>query len=96
MRRPRRAAARRRGSVALGHTECEVARAAGAPDNVSDLERMRAAIASTVLTYVARPARRHLPFTAGRLSSIERGAEPEPPRAQAEAASDEAPSCATA
>jgi hypothetical protein len=65
------------GSVALGHTECDVARAIGAPDSVSLSSNERGDRVAT-LTYLhgARPG--IYTFTSGRLSSIERAPTPEP------------------
>jgi hypothetical protein len=66
--------------IAIGRTECEVARAAGSPDNVSITgeggRRM------TVLTYVRGPRPGIYRFADGRMMSMERGTEAEPqPRA---------------
>jgi hypothetical protein len=62
--------------IAIGRTECEVARAAGSPDNVAITgeggRRM------TVLTYVRGPRPGIYRFADGRMISMERGAEPEP------------------
>jgi hypothetical protein len=62
--------------IAIGRTECEVARAAGSPDNVAITgeggRRM------TVLTYVRGPRPGIYRFADGRMVSMERGAEPEP------------------
>lgn len=69
----------RPGVVALGHTECDVARGAGAPDSVN-LSTGPGGGRVAVLTY-ARGSRAGIyTFTAGRLSSVERGpdAAPEP------------------
>ena len=67
------------GVVALGHTECDVARGAGAPENVSfstDAAGRRVAL----LTY-SRGARAGIyTFTSGRLTSVERVSEPEQPK----------------
>lgn len=65
------------GSVALGHTECDVARAIGAPDSVNLSSNQRGDRVAT-LTYLrgARPG--IYTFTSGRLSSIERAPTPEP------------------
>lgn len=69
------------GTVALGHTECDVTRGIGAPDNVSlsnDPHGQRVA----VLTFLKGSRAGIYTFTAGRLSSIERGPEPvTPPKA---------------
>jgi len=63
------------GTVALGHTECDVVRGIGAPDavNISNSPRgERLAVIN-----FSRGARAGIyTFTAGRLTSIERGAEP--------------------
>jgi hypothetical protein len=65
------------GSVALGHTECDVARAIGAPDSVN-LSSNERGDRVAMLTYLhgARPG--IYTFTSGRLSSIERAPTPEP------------------
>jgi hypothetical protein len=65
------------GSVALGHTECDVARSIGAPDSVNLSSNERGDRVAT-LTYLrgARPG--IYTFTSGRLSSIERAPTPEP------------------
>jgi hypothetical protein len=65
------------GSVALGHTECDVVRGIGAPDNVS-LSRNPRGDRLTVITYTRGPRAGIYTFTSGRLSSIERGEEPAP------------------
>jgi hypothetical protein len=74
------------GTVALGHTECDVARGAGAPDNVS-LSNNERGQRVAVLTYARGPRAGIYTFTAGRLSSIERAPEPvaekKPPRKRA-------------
>ncbi len=65
------------GTVALGHTECDVVRGIGAPDNVNfsnNARRDRVA----VITYSRGPRAGIYTFTAGRLSSVERGPEPPP------------------
>jgi hypothetical protein len=62
-------------SVALGHTECDVVRGIGAPDNVSfsnDSRGDRVAI----ITYSRGPRAGIYTFSAGRLTSIERGPDP--------------------
>ncbi|HEY0328084.1 MAG TPA: hypothetical protein VGC77_03220 [Rhodopseudomonas sp.] len=63
------------GVVALGHTECDVARGAGAPDNVSLSTNPRGDRVA-LLTYSRGPRAGLYTFTAGRLTSIERVAEP--------------------
>ena len=64
------------GTVALGHTECDVVRGIGAPSNVnlsSDAAGRRVA----VVTWTSGPRAGIYTFTSGRLSSIE--GTPEPP-----------------
>lgn len=69
------------GGIGIGRTECDVARVAGQPDNVSIGNEAGGRV--TVLTYVRGPRPGIYRFTAGRLVSMERGAEPEPqPRAK--------------
>ena len=63
------------GHVALGHTECDVARGAGAPDNVS-LSTGPGGERIAVLTYAKGPRAGIYTFRSGRLSSIERVPEP--------------------
>lgn len=66
--------AARSGIVALGHTECDVARGNGAPDNVN-LSTNERGDRVAVLTY-ARGARPGIyTFTGGRLTVVERGPE---------------------
>jgi hypothetical protein len=65
------------GTVALGHTECDVVRGIGAPDNVSLSNNPRGDRVA-VVTYTHGPRAGIYTFTAGRLSSIERGEEPAP------------------
>ena len=63
------------GTVALGHTECDVVRGIGAPDNVSLSNNPRGDRVAVVS--FSRGARAGIyTFTAGRLTSIERGPEP--------------------
>ena len=63
------------GTVALGHTECDVTRGIGAPDNVS-LSNRSARRARCSPDVPEGATRRNLsPSTAGRLSSIERAPE---------------------
>lgn len=75
----------RSGVVALGHTECDVARGAGAPDNVSLANNPRGDRVA-VLTYARGPRAGIYTFTAGRLTMVERGPEaapqPKPARAK--------------
>ncbi|WP_299804338.1 hypothetical protein [Tardiphaga sp.] len=69
------------GSVALGHTECDVARSAGNPDNVSLSNNPRGDRVA-VLTYARGDRAGIYTFTAGRLTMVERGPEAAPvPRA---------------
>jgi hypothetical protein len=63
------------GSVALGHTECDVVRGIGAPDNVNFSNNTRGDRVA-VVTYSRGQRAGIYTFTAGRLSSIERGPEP--------------------
>jgi hypothetical protein len=69
-------AASRPGAVALGHTECDVVRGIGAaPDNVSLSSNARGdRVAMLSYSRGSRPG--IYTFTAGRLSSVERGPEP--------------------
>lgn len=62
--------------IAIGRTECDVARAAGAPDNVSIGSEGGRRV--TVLTYVRGPRPGIYRFADGRMISMERGPEPEP------------------
>ncbi|HET7887245.1 MAG TPA: hypothetical protein VFL62_13535 [Bradyrhizobium sp.] len=63
------------GTVALGHTECDVVRGIGAPTsvNISNSERGERL---TVINFSQGARAGIYTFTAGRLTSIERGAEP--------------------
>jgi hypothetical protein len=63
------------GSVALGHTECDVVRGIGAPDSVNLSNNARGDRVA-VVTYSRGQRAGIYTFTAGRLSSIERGPEP--------------------
>ena len=63
------------GTVALGHTECDVVRGIGAPDNVN-LSNNARGDRLAVINYSRGQRAGIYTFTAGRLSSIERGAEP--------------------
>ena len=63
------------GAVALGHTECDVVRGIGAPDNVSLSNNPRGDRVA-VINYSKGQRAGIYTFTAGRLSSIERGPEP--------------------
>jgi hypothetical protein len=63
------------GTVALGHTECDVVRGIGAPDNVNFSNNPRGDRVA-VVTYSRGQRAGIYTFTAGRLTSIERGPEP--------------------
>jgi hypothetical protein len=66
----------RPGAVALGHTECDVVRGIGAaPENVSLSSNPRGDRVA-VLSYSRGSRSGIYTFTAGRLSSVERGPEP--------------------
>jgi hypothetical protein len=60
------------GSVALGHTECDVVRGIGAPDSVNLSSNPRGE-RQAIVTWSRAGI---YTFTAGRLSSVERGPEP--------------------
>lgn len=66
-----------RGTVALGHTECDVVRGIGAPDSVNFSSNGRGDRVA-VVNYSRGQRAGIYTFTAGRLTSIERGAEPPP------------------
>jgi hypothetical protein len=63
------------GSVALGHTECDVVRGIGSPDNVNLSSNARGE-RQAVVTWSRGPRAGIYTFAAGRLTSIERGPEP--------------------
>jgi hypothetical protein len=63
------------GTVALGHTECDVVRGIGAPDNVSLSSNARGDRVA-VVNYSRGQRAGIYTFTAGRLTSIERAPEP--------------------
>jgi len=68
------------GSVALGHTECDVVRGIGAPDSVNLSTNPRGE-REAVVTWLHGPRAGIYTFDAGRLKSVERGpevAEPAP------------------
>ena len=65
----------RGGTVALGHTECDVIRGIGAPSNVNFSNNERGDRVA-VVTFSQGTRAGIYTFTAGRLSSIERGPEP--------------------
>jgi hypothetical protein len=66
------------GTVALGHTECDVVRGIGAPDNVNLSNNPRGDRVA-VVTWSRGPRAGIYTFTGGRLTSIERGEEPAAP-----------------
>ena len=69
------------GTVALGHTECDVVRGIGAPSSVN-LSNDAAGRRVAVVTWATGPRAGIYTFTAGRLSSIEGNPDPQPvPRA---------------
>ena len=63
------------GTVALGHTECDVVRGIGAPDSVN-LSKNERGDRLAVINYSHGQRAGIYTFTSGRLTSIERGAEP--------------------
>ena len=63
------------GTVALGHTECDVVRGIGAPDSVNLSNNPRGDRVA-VVNYTRGQRAGIYTFTAGRLTSIERGPEP--------------------
>jgi hypothetical protein len=66
------------GSVALGHTECDVARAAGTPDNVNISANERGERVA-VLTYTRGPRPGVYRFVSGRLTDAQGTVAPEAP-----------------
>lgn len=66
------------GTVALGHTECDVVRGIGPPDSVNLSNNPRGERLA-VINYSKGQRAGIYTFTAGRLSSIERGPEPVAP-----------------
>ena len=68
-----------RGTVALGHTECDVVRGIGAPDSVNLSNNARGDRVA-VVNYSRGQRAGIYTFTAGRLTSIERGPEPVAPK----------------
>jgi hypothetical protein len=66
------------GGIGLGMSECDVVERAGAPNSVN-LGSTPARERTAVLTYSSGPRPGIYHFVAGRLSDIERVAEPEPP-----------------
>jgi hypothetical protein len=63
------------GTVALGHTECDVVRGIGAPDNVS-LSNSPRGDRVAVVNYSRGQRAGIYTFTGGRLTSVERGSDP--------------------
>jgi hypothetical protein len=80
------------GTVALGHTECDVVRGIGAPDSVNLSNNARGDRVA-VVNYSRGQRAGIYTFTAGRLTSIERGSEPvaEPTTAKPKAKKKPAP-----
>ncbi len=66
------------GSVALGHTECDVVRGIGAPENVNLSSNSRGE-RQAVITWLHGPRAGIYTFTAGRLSSIDAAPQQEVP-----------------
>jgi hypothetical protein len=64
------------GTVALGHTECDVIRGIGAPDSVNVSNNPRGERVA-VVNWSRGPRAGMYTFTAGRLTSVERGPEVE-------------------
>jgi hypothetical protein len=66
------------GTVALGHTECDVVRGIGAPDSVNISNNGRGdRVRVAVVTWLRSPRAGIYSFTAGRLTSVERAPEVE-------------------
>lgn len=65
------------GTVALGHTECDVVRGIGAPESVN-FSRNERGDRVAVVSYSRGQRAGIYTFTAGRLTSVERGADPAP------------------
>ena len=65
------------GNVALGHTECDVVRGIGVPNNVN-ISKNERGDRLAVVTFNQGPRAGIYTFNAGRLTSIERGEEPPP------------------
>jgi hypothetical protein len=63
------------GTVALGHTECDVVRGIGAPDSVN-ISRNQRGDRVAVVSFSQGARAGIYTFTAGRLTAVERGAEP--------------------
>ena len=76
--------------IVLEMSECDVIQRAGAPDNI-DLTPRPTGERALVLTYVHGDRPGIYRFVAGRLKSIERGAEPPPPEPVAKKTKKKAP-----
>ena len=63
------------GTVALGHTECDVVRGIGPPDNVNLSNNARGDRVA-IVNYSRGQRAGIYTFTAGRLTSVERGSDP--------------------
>jgi hypothetical protein len=70
------------GTVALGHTECDVVRGIGAPESVNLSSNPRGE-RQAVITWLHGPRAGIYTFTAGRLSSIDAAPQQEAPARQA-------------
>jgi hypothetical protein len=77
---PAGAPPRSQGTVALGHTECDVVRGIGAPDSVN-ISSSPGGERVAVVTWSHGGRAGIYTFDGGRLSSIERGAQPDVPKA---------------
>jgi hypothetical protein len=75
---PQPAAAPQGGTVALGHTECDVVRGIGAADSVN-ISNGPGGARVAVVTWLHGPRAGIYTFNSGRLSSIERAPVTEPP-----------------
>lgn len=73
------ASAQMPGVVALGHTECDIIRSVGAPDNVNQSANERGD-RLVVLTYTHGNRPGIYTFTSGRLTMVERAPEPVKPQ----------------
>lgn len=79
------------GTVALGHTECDVVRGIGAPESVKIGNNSRGD-RETIVSYSQGQRAGIYTFTAGRLTSVERGPEqPAPPKVAAKPKSKKKP-----
>ena len=75
---PQAGSAPRSGTVSLGHTECDVVRGIGAPDNVN-ISASPGGQRVAVVTWSQGPRAGIYTFEGGRLRSVERGADPVAP-----------------